>query len=74
MVSYFHIFAAKTITYSKLQFCILLLMNIVQQDACTSVHSACQRDENGRNMDICVLLLRQGQMQKFFGLKGGGES
>ena len=49
-------------------------MNIVQQDACTGVHSVCQRDENGRNMDFCVLLLRQGQMQEFFGLKGGGGS
>ena len=47
-------------------------MNIVQQDMYTGVHSACQRDENERNMDICVLLLRQGQMQEFFGLKGGG--
>ena len=37
-MSYFHIFATKTITYSKLQFCILLLMNIVQQDAPTRLY------------------------------------
>ena len=27
----------------------------VQQDACTGVHSACRREENGHNLDICVL-------------------
>ena len=46
-----------------------------QQDACTGVHSACRREENGHNLDICVLRrlrLRQGQMQEFLGLKGGG--
>ena len=26
-----------------------------QQDACTGVHSACRREENGHNLDICVL-------------------
>ena len=48
-----------------------------EQDACTDVHSACGREENGHNLDICVLRrlrLRQGQMQGFLGLKvGGGE-
>ena len=46
-----------------------------QQDACTGVHSACRREENGHNLDICMLRrlrLRQGQMQEFLGLKGGG--
>ena len=46
-----------------------------QQDACTGVHSACRREENGHNLDICVLRrlrLRQGQMQGFLGLKVGG--
>ena len=35
-----------------------------QQDACTGVHSACRREENGHNLDICVLRrlrLRKGQ-------------
>ena len=44
-----------------------------KQDACTGVHSACRREENGHNLDICVLRrlrLRQGQMQGFL----GGES
>ena len=49
-----------------------------KQDACTGVHSACRREENGHNLDICVLRrlrLSQGQMQGFLGLKvgrGGG--
>ena len=46
-----------------------------KQDACTGVHSACRREENGHNLDICVprrLRLRQGQMQEFLGLKVGG--
>ena len=46
-----------------------------RQDACTGVHSACQREENGHNLDICALRrlrLRQGQMQGFLGLKVGG--
>ena len=46
-----------------------------KQNACTGVHSACRREENGRNLDICVLRrlrLRQGQMQGFLGLKVGG--
>ena len=46
-----------------------------KQDACTGVHSACQREENGHNLDICALRrlrLRQGQMQGFLGLKVGG--
>ena len=53
---------------------------ICKQDACTGVHSACRREENGHNLDICVLRrlrLRQGQMQGFLGLKvegGGGVS
>ena len=42
-----------------------------EQDACTGVHSACQRGENGHNLDIWVLRLRQGQMQIFLGLKVG---
>ena len=48
-----------------------------EQDACTGVHSACRREENGHNLDICVLRrlrLRQGQMQGFLGLKVGGGS
>ena len=47
----------------------------IQQDACTGVHSACRREENGHNLDIGVLRrlrLRQGQMQGFLGLKVGG--
>ena len=47
----------------------------LKQDACIGVHSACQREENGHNLDICVLRrlrLRQGQMQGFLGLKVGG--
>ena len=46
-----------------------------KQDACTGVHSAYQREENGHNLDICALRrlrLRQGQMQGFLGLKVGG--
>ena len=46
-----------------------------KQDACTGVHSACRREENGHNLDICVLRclrLRQGQMQGFLSLKVGG--
>ena len=46
-----------------------------RQDACTGVHSACQREGNGHNLDICAprrLRLRQGQMQGFLGLKVGG--
>ena len=49
-----------------------------KQDACTGAarpHSACRREENGHNLDIGVLrrlLLRQGQMQGFLGLKVGG--
>ena len=51
--------------------------NLLKQDACTGVHSACRREENEHNLDICVLRrlrLRQGQMQGFLGLKveGGG--
>ena len=48
---------------------------ILEQDACTGVHSACRREEYGDNLDICVLRrlrLRQGQMQGFLGLKVGG--
>ena len=48
-----------------------------KQDACTGVHSACRREENGHNLDICVLRrlrLRQGQMQGFLGLKVWGGS
>ena len=36
---------------------------------------ACRREENGPNLNICVLRrlrLRQGQMQGFLGLKVGG--
>ena len=46
----------------------------VQQDACTGVQSACRREENRHNLDICVLRrlwLRQGQMQGYLGLKVG---
>ena len=46
-----------------------------KQNACTGVHSACRREENGHNLDNCVLRrlrLRQGQMQGFLGLKVGG--
>ena len=46
-----------------------------EQDACTGVHSACRREENGHNLDICVLRrlrLRQGQMRDFLVLKWGG--
>ena len=52
-----------------------LLHLLMKQDACTGVHSACRREENGHNLDICVLRrlrLRQGQMQGFLGLKVGG--
>ena len=48
-----------------------------KQDACTGVHFACRREENGHNLHVCVLrrlLLRQGQMQGFLGLKVGGGS
>ena len=47
----------------------------LQQDTCTGVDSACRREENGHNLDICVLRrlrLRQGQMQGFLVLKWGG--
>ena len=46
-----------------------------EQDACTGVHSAYRREENGHNLDICVLRrlrLTQRQMQEFLGLKLGG--
>ena len=46
-----------------------------EQDACTGVHPACRREENGHNLDICVLRrlrLSQRQMQGFLGLKVGG--
>ena len=49
--------------------------SLKKQDACTGVHSAGRREENGHNLDICVLRrlrLRQGQMQGFLGLKVGG--
>ena len=49
---------------------------IGKQDACTGVHFACRREENGYNLDICVLRrlrLRQGQMQEFLDLKVGRE-
>ena len=46
---------------------------VVKQDACTGVHSACRREENGDNLDICVLRrLRLRQGQGFLGLKVGG--
>ena len=51
------------------------LLKKMKQDACTGVHSACRREENEHNLDICVLRrlrLRQGQMQGFLGLKVGG--
>ena len=47
----------------------------IKQDACTGVHSACRREKNGHNLDICVLRrlrLRQEQMQGFLVLKCGG--
>ena len=49
--------------------------NNKKQDACTGVHSAYRREENGHNLDICVLRrlrLTQRQMQEFLGLKLGG--
>ena len=55
----------------------LVVCSKVKQDVCTGVHSACRREENGLNLDICVLRLirlRQGQMQGFLGLKVGGGS
>ena len=46
---------------------------IIEQDACTGVHSACRGEENGHNLDVCVLRrLRLRQMQGFLGLKVGG--
>ena len=42
---------------------------IMKQDACTGVHSACRREENGHNLDIWVLRLRQRQI--FLCLKVG---
>ena len=42
-----------------------------KQDACTGVHSVCRREENGHNLDIWVLRLREGQMQIFLCLKVG---
>ena len=42
-----------------------------KQDVCTGVHSAYRRQENGHNLDIWVLWLRQRQMQIFLGLKVG---
>ena len=47
------------------------------KSVCTGVHSACRREENGLNLDICVLRrlrLRQRQVQGFLGLKVGGGS
>ena len=46
-----------------------------KQDACTGVHSAYRREENGHNLDVCVvrrLRLTERQMQEFLGLKWGG--
>ena len=43
----------------------------IKQDACTGVHSACRQEENGHNLDIWVLRLRQGQMQIFLCFKVG---
>ena len=59
------------------EFKISIFFAVIQfkQGACTGVHSACRREENGHNLDICVLRrlrLRQGQMQGFLGLKVGG--
>ena len=42
-----------------------------KEDTCTGVHSPCQREKNGHNLDIWLLRLRQGQMQIFLGLKVG---
>ena len=53
----------------------MLIRILEQQDACTGVHSAYRREENGHNLDICVLRrlrLTQRQMQEFLGLKLGG--
>ena len=52
-----------------------LMYSYFKQDACTGVHSAYRREENGHNLDICVvrrLRLTQRQMQEFLGLKWGG--
>ena len=68
----------RTIPYQYIKTLIkhVFLLNFTyEQDACTGVHSACQREENGHNLDICALRrlrLRQGQMQGFLGLKVGG--
>ena len=50
-------------------------MYYYKQDACTGVHSACRRDENGHNLDIYVprrLWLGQGKMCGGGCLKVGG--
>ena len=68
----------RTILYQYIKTLIkhVFLLNFTyEQDACRGVHSACRREENGHNLDICVLRrlrLRQGQMQGFLGLKVGG--
>ena len=36
---------------------------VCKQDACTGVHSACRREENGHNLDICVLRQRVGTIK-----------
>ena len=65
----------KQIKIYRYSLAIFFQANSMKQDACTGVHSACQREENGHNLDICALRrlrLRQGQMQGFLGLKVGG--
>ena len=34
---------------------VFLVQNDLKQDACTGVHSACRREENGHSLDICNL-------------------
>ena len=43
-----------------------------EQDACTGVHSACRREENGHNLDICVLRRLRLRCRNFLVLKWGG--
>ena len=38
---------------------------ILKQDTCRGVHSACRREVNRHKLDICILRLRQGQIQAF---------
>ena len=71
----FAVFTKKRLSFARKKYFITISIINYEQDACTGVHSACQREENGHNLDICALRrlrLRQGQMQGFLGLKVGG--